>query len=124
MKACKRFFVSISILLFIARTVAAHAFLDHADPEVGSRIRNAPTAVRAWFTERLEPAFCRLQVFDGSGTEIDRRDMTADAANGAELKVSLPVLKPGKYKVVWHAVSIDTHSTNGEFTFEVAPELK
>jgi len=28
-------------------------------------------------------------------------------------------LKPGKYKVVWRAVSVDTHATNGDFKFEV-----
>jgi copper resistance protein C len=120
MKTFTRFLASMSILLFMAGTVEAHAFLDHADPGVGSRTRNPPTAVQVWFTEKLEPAFCRLQVFDGSGAEIDKRDMTMDSANGAALKVSLPALKPGKYKVVWHVVSIDTHSTNGEFTFEVA----
>jgi copper resistance protein C len=119
MKTSKRFFISISTLLFMARMVQAHAFLDHADPGVGSRVRNTPTAVRVWFTEKLEPAFCSLRVFDESGAEIDKRDMTIDSANGATLKVSLPVLKPGKYKVVWRVVSIDTHSTNGEFTFEV-----
>jgi methionine-rich copper-binding protein CopC len=119
MKTFKRFILSTAILLFTLRIAEAHAFLDHADPGVGSRIRTFPGAVRVWFTEKLEPAFCRLQVFDGSGAEIDKRDVSIDPANGGALRVSLPALEPGKYKVVWHVVSIDTHSTNGEFTFEV-----
>jgi methionine-rich copper-binding protein CopC len=119
MKSFEHFIVSAAILLFTLRIAEAHAFLDHADPGVGSRIRTSPSTVRVWFTEKLEPAFCRLQVFDASGAEIDKRDVSVDPANGAELRVSLPVLEPGKYKVVWHVVSIDTHHTNGEFTFEV-----
>jgi len=35
------------------------------------------------------------------------------------LTVSLPKLKPGKYKVVWRVVSVDTHVTTGNFTFEL-----
>jgi copper resistance protein C len=120
MRTCNRFFANILTLLLVVRAAEAHAFLDHADPGVGSRIRNPPSAVCVWFTEKLEPAFCRLQVFDASGAEIDKRNVTIDPANGAALKVSLPLLKPGKYKVIWHVVSIDTHDTTGEFTFEVA----
>jgi copper resistance protein C len=42
-----------------------------------------------------------------------------DQSNAALLTVSLPELKPGKYKVVWHVVSVDTHVTTGDFAFEV-----
>jgi methionine-rich copper-binding protein CopC len=42
-----------------------------------------------------------------------------DRSNPALLTVSLPELKPGKYKVVWRAVSVDTHVTTGNFTFEL-----
>ena len=31
---------------------------------------------------------------------------------------SLPDLKPGKYRVTWRAVSLDTHVTTGDFKFE------
>ena len=37
------------------------------------------------------------------------------------MKVSLPNLPPGRYKVLWHALSVDTHTTEGSFTFEVVP---
>jgi copper resistance protein C len=29
-------------------------------------------------------------------------------------------LPPGTYKVTWHVVSVDTHTTEGTFTFRIA----
>jgi methionine-rich copper-binding protein CopC len=33
----------------------------------------------------------------------------------------VPALPPGTYRVVWRVLSIDSHGTTGDFTFEVAP---
>ena len=104
MQACLRpFFVAIGLMV-TAQVTWAHAFLDHAEPAVGGEVHGSPAAVKIWFTERLESALCKLQVFDEYGKEIDKRDQRADSGNGALLMVSLPSLKPGKYKVVWRAV--------------------
>ena len=35
------------------------------------------------------------------------------------LKVSLQPLGSGRYKVEWRVTSVDTHSTQGEYTFRV-----
>jgi methionine-rich copper-binding protein CopC len=37
------------------------------------------------------------------------------------LRISLPPLAPGKYRVTWRVLSVDTHVATGEFTFDVAP---
>jgi len=99
----------------------AHAFLDHAEPAVGSQIHNSPVEARIWFTEKVEPALSRIQVFDAANSEVDKRNVRIDGSNSALLEVGLPALKPGKYKVVWRVVSVDTHVTTGDFTFEIAP---
>ena len=117
-----RLFLAIIGLLVTAQGSWAHAFLDHAEPAVGSEVHGAPAAVKIWFTEKLEPALCKLQVFEESGREIDKGNQAVDSGNSALLMVSLPSLKPGKYKVVWRAVSVDTHVTNGDFKFEVLPQ--
>ena len=120
----KRQLKSALILLLVAGvtwTAWAHAFLDHAAPAVGSRVRAAPSEVTLWFTEKLEPALSRIQVFDADGRQVDRRDVRSDPSNAAILMVSLPALKAGKYKVVWRVVSVDTHVTNGTFGFEIVP---
>jgi hypothetical protein len=62
---------------------------------VGSQIHGAPTQVKIWFTEKLEPALSKIQVFNISGLEVDKRDVKIDPSNAALLTVSLPELKPG-----------------------------
>jgi copper resistance protein C len=119
MKALTKVLLTACTLLLVIQGSWAHAFVDHAEPAVGSQIRGMPTQVKIWFTEKLEPALSKIQVFDISGQEIDQRDVKIDQSNGALLTVSLPELKPGKYKVVWRAVSVDTHVTTGNFTFEL-----
>jgi methionine-rich copper-binding protein CopC len=99
----------------------AHAFLDHASPPVGSTVRASPPAVKLWFTQELEPAFSRVRVeVDGGGKRVDKDDATVDA-DATLLQVSLPKLEPGRYRVTWRVLSVDTHVTEGDFTFDVAP---
>lgn len=110
--------LAFALLLGTIFPVWAHAFVDHADPAVGSQTHRAPTQVKIWFTEKLEPVLCKIQVFDATGQEVDKRDVKIDQSNPSLLTVSLPDLKPGKYRVTWRAVSLDTHVTTGDFKFE------
>lgn len=98
----------------------AHAFLDHADPRVGSTVKGSPSMVKAWYTEELEPVFSKIQVFDEMGKEIDKKDVKVDPADKTLMSVSVPNLTAGVYKVKWSAVAVDTHHTTGTFTFTVA----
>jgi methionine-rich copper-binding protein CopC len=41
--------------------------------------------------------------------------------DGRRLRVSLSALSSGTYRVVWRVLSVDTHVTEGDFTFRVAP---
>ena len=52
---------------------------------------------------------------------MDRADAGVDAANPALLTASLAPLGPGRYRVRWRVVSVDTHVTEGDFAFTVAP---
>lgn len=107
-----------ALLALAAQAAAAHAFLDHASPRVGETVHGAPTEVKLWFTQDLEPAFSTLRVLDKGGKQVDRKDKKIDAA---VMRVSVPPLPPGTYKVQWRALSVDTHVTDGDFTFTVAP---
>ena len=98
----------------------AHAFLDHASPSVGSTVPAAPAAVTLWFTQQLEPAFTTAQVSDKSGNNVGSGNAQVDPNDPTELRVPLKPLPPGTYTVAWHALSIDTHTTTGHFTFTVS----
>jgi copper resistance protein C len=97
----------------------AHAFLDHASPAVGSSVPTAPAAVTMWFTQQLEPAFTTATVSDKSGNRVDAGPAQVDAKDPMELRVPLKPLPPGTYTVSWHALSVDTHTTTGHFSFTI-----
>lgn len=99
----------------------AHAFLERARPAVGSTVHGSPTEISLWFTSPLEPIFSSVKVLDQSGKQVDRKDKQVDRSDPAQIKVSVPALANGTYRVLWHALSVDTHVTEGDFTFEVVP---
>jgi copper resistance protein C len=106
-------------LLAIPGAVGAHAFLDRAEPRANSTLKASPPRVRLWFTGALEPAYSRVHVVNGAGARVDAGDSQVDAGNRAVLTVSLPALPPGAYKVVWRILSVDTHVSEGDFSFRV-----
>ena len=85
-------------------------------------VKESPKEVKLTFTEEVEPAFSKMQVFDAAGKQVDEKNVHTDPKNGRGLIVSLPgSLGAGTYKVVWRAVSKDTHVTQGDFTFVKEP---
>jgi len=98
-----------------------HAFLDRALPAVGSAVHGTPGQVKLWFSQELEPAFSTVKVLDRNGNQVDRMDKRVDGGDATLLTVSLPPLAPGIYRVVWRVLSVDTHVTEGDFTFELTP---
>ena len=110
--------IIVSLLLIALGCAAAqtHAFLDRASPLVGSTVAAAPHEVSLWFTQNLEPAFSTVQVTDASGARVDQGKAQISAN---VMRVGLKPLAPGTYKVHWHALSVDTHTTEGSFTFHV-----
>jgi methionine-rich copper-binding protein CopC len=115
-----RFIVTVLALLVAPVAANAHAMLDHAAPAVGSAAVTPPKEVVLSFTEKLEPKFSSIEVRDAKGAAMQ----TGKAALGSsptELRVALKPLPPGTYKVIWRVLSVDTHRTNGSFTFRVGP---
>lgn len=99
-----------------APAARAHAFLDHASPLVGSTVSAAPHEVSLTFTQNLEPAFSSVTVTDASGAQVSQGKAQI---SGSTMRVGLKALSPGSYRVRWRALSVDTHTTEGSFTFHV-----
>ena len=95
---------------------SAHAMLDHAEPRVGNKVATAPREVTLWFTQKLEPAFSSITVTDAAGKRVDTGKTRV---NGSQMSVSLRPGGSGTYHVKWHVLSVDTHTTDGNFTFQV-----
>ena len=104
------------LLLLAAGEAAAHATLDHAEPRVGAKVATTPSEVTLWFTQNLEPAFSTVTVTDAAGKRVDTGKTSVD---GSQMSVSLRPGGSGTYHVKWHVLSVDSHTTDGSFTFQV-----
>lgn len=118
----KRFIViivaAIPMLFTAAAPASAHAHLERANPKVGSTVATAPKEVVLWFSEKLEPAFSTVEVRDAKGAAVQSGKATV-TGDRTELHVRLKSLGAGTYKVLWRVLSVDTHRTQGDFSFTV-----
>jgi methionine-rich copper-binding protein CopC len=104
------------VLLFATGEATAHAMLDHAEPRVGNKVAAPPREVTLWFTQKLEPAFSSITVTNAAG---ERVDAGKTRVSGSQMSVSLRPGGTGTYHVTWRVLSVDTHRTDGSFTFQV-----
>jgi copper resistance protein C len=110
------FLLAVVAALGLANEVQAHATLDHAEPRVGNTVATAPHEVTLWFTQKLEPAFSSITVTNAAG---ERVDSGKSRVSGSQMSVTLRAGGPGTYRVNWRVLSVDTHTTDGSFTFQV-----
>jgi copper resistance protein C len=104
------------LLVLVMGKAVAHAFLDHAEPRVGNKVATPPREVTLWFTQKLEPAFSSVTVTNAAGQRVD----TGKArVSGSQMSVSLRPGGTGTYHVIWRVLSVDTHTTDGSFSFQV-----
>ncbi len=96
---------------------SAHAQLVRAEPGVGSTVA-APSRIILHFSESVVPGFCGVAVTDAAGLAAKTGK---PSGQGADLTVPVSGLRAGSYTVRWHAVSVDTHKTQGSFRFTVSP---
>ena len=99
----------------------SHAFLDAAAPLVGGTVAASPKEIRLSFTEAIEPRFSGIDLATGDGRTIATGQATVDPRDDKQLVLMVPPLTPGRYRVHWHVVSVDTHRTEGEYSFTVEP---
>lgn len=109
-------FVIPALLVLLSGEASAHAFLDHAEPRVGNTVATAPHEVTLWFTQKLEPAFSSITVTNAAGQRVDSGKARV---NGNQMSIALRPGGSGTYHVIWRVLSVDTHTTDGNFAFEV-----
>jgi copper resistance protein C len=117
----RRAILGAALAVAAAPAAQAHAFLDRSEPKVGGTLSAAPTEVRIWFTEALEPAFSSITVANAAGAAVTAGKTSVDPKDPKLLEVGLKPLPAGTYHVRWRVISVDSHPTQGDFTFSVAP---
>ncbi len=114
--------IAASLAFALAATAAfAHAQLDKAVPAVGGTVAS-PSQIRLKFTEGVEPRFSGIALTAEGGAAVPLGAPSVDPTDNSVLIAKVgKALPPGVYTVNWHAVSVDTHKTQGSFNFTVKP---
>jgi methionine-rich copper-binding protein CopC len=116
---CRGLLLALVTAALAPGVAGGHAVLQRAEPPVESKLKRPPEEVKLWFSERLEPAYSSVRVLNDRDAQVDRRDSRIDRANPTVLRVTLPPLPPGVYKIVWRVLSIDGDVTEGTFTLRI-----
>ncbi|RYD96234.1 MAG: copper resistance protein CopC, partial [Sphingobacteriales bacterium] len=84
-----------------------------------AEVTTAPKEISLQFNEKLEAAFSTAKVVDSTGKEVSTDKATLDAADPSVMKLAVPALSAGKYKVEYVGIGSDGHRRKGDYSFTV-----
>ena len=104
--------------LLVASSVFAHAHLKEQTPAADSTV-SAPSDLRLVFSEGVEATFSKVTI-SKDGAPVLVKSLATEGSDKKTLIVTPAAPLPaGAYKVEWHAVSVDTHKSEGAYSFKV-----
>jgi methionine-rich copper-binding protein CopC len=108
----------LAIVLSSPMLASAHSFPEEESPSAGQNVTSPPSEIKIKFDAPIEKLFAKLEVTgtDGKNEAAGEAQVSDD---GRQLSVKVGALKPGDYTVNWAVVCIDTHHTEGSYTFSV-----
>jgi copper resistance protein C len=116
-----RFTVALALaaLTLWANSAHAHAALLKSVPARRSSVTLAPTEVRLWFSEDIEPSYASVWVVDAAGQRLTTGPVAVDDKDKTVIAVNLPPVGPGVYTVNYRVMSVDGHVVQSGFIFTV-----
>ena len=120
MMMLKKTLTTVTLLgsLFAASSVFAHAHLKSQSPAADSTV-SAPAELRLVFSEGVEATFTKVTL-SKDGNNVPVKSLATEGSDKKTLVVTPQApLTAGAYKVEWHAVSVDTHKSEGAYSFKV-----
>jgi methionine-rich copper-binding protein CopC len=122
MKALKTLGLGASLAALMvgsAVNASAHSFPEVQSPAAGQTLEESPSQITIKYDAPIEKLFASLQVLDAAGKDetVGAPEISSDQST---LSVKVKSLKPGAYTVIWRVVCVDTHHTQGSYSFTVA----
>lgn len=111
--------------LTMAATASAHAHLESQLPAANSTV-TTPKELRLHFSEGVEDKFTKVSITStGKSGKTLVEPVPGVVTDQADKKILIVTpaapLAAGEYKIEWHAVSVDTHKSEGSYHFTVSP---
>lgn len=116
--------VALAVFAAAALTTSANAHpkLKSSVPAAEGAVSGAPSEIKLNFSEGVISKFCKVELMDQAGEKIILGNVATNPKDQKQLIVPLKApLQAGTYKVVWHAVSVDTHRIDGTYSFKLRP---
>jgi methionine-rich copper-binding protein CopC len=112
----------VAVLLLLAPSfVLGHALLVDSSPKQDEVIKEAPAEVVLRFNARIEKSVSRVTLLGPDGGKVKLPPLPEDKDGSPDrLKVDLPALKPGAYKLEFRVLASDGHTTPGLLRFTVS----
>jgi len=101
------------VALLLPAQAAAHATLRGTTPKFGAELRHGPREL--WLDLDQTVTVPSVHVLDRRGRNFARRPQV----RGTNVVTRVAPLRGGVYTVRWHALSADSHTVGGVFTFGV-----
>ena len=110
--------LALSLALGFAAEASAHAKLVKSDPAANGQPSDKKN-MELTFSEEISGKLSGAALTDAKGAKVPVTSMV-DQNNKGMMVMAKEALKPGDYKLAWHAVaSDDGHRTTGTLAFSV-----
>jgi hypothetical protein len=111
------------VLLALAPHVLAHAELLEATPEPGTNFRwSRPGEVRLRFSQQLDGEATTIRLINSrTFAEVAVGESAIDPGDPYVAVATLPDMEPGLYSVAWKTKSVDGHTLEGSYEFNISP---
>ena len=120
-----RLLAPLSVVVLASTSLAArptlwHLHLVRSQPAANDTLRQAPAAIRLWFSSPPEMAITTIHLTSADGKAVPVGPATRDEADSSP--VVAPVtgsVAPGSYVVAWRTSAQDGHMSSGTIPFVV-----
>jgi methionine-rich copper-binding protein CopC len=110
--------LALTLAFGVAAEASAHAKLVKSDPAEKGQLSDKKN-LELTFSEEISGKLSGAELKDAAGAKVATTAMVDQHDKGLMVMAKEP-LKPGEYKLAWHAVaSDDGHRTTGTVTFSV-----
>jgi methionine-rich copper-binding protein CopC len=110
--------ILLTLIVSVTTAAWAHSFPEQETPSAGATLNEPPAQVIIKYDAPIEKLFASLKVLNSAGQNVAQGPPEV-SPDGGNLAIPVNKLPPGEYTVQWSVVCIDTHHTQGSYSFTV-----
>lgn len=113
--------VLVAASLSLGGQAFAHAHLTAATPAADAIVQVAPMKLELRFSEGVEVPFAKVEIRGADGSVVPVKSIAGVPGDKKALNVTPATpFAAGVYKVIWSVVSVDTHKSQGDYSFTIS----